>query len=220
VNRPLRVGPRGLPGALPDGERLLWQGTPEWRGLAVRAFHIRKVAVYFAALLLWRGWTAFSEGQPLADAALHAARMLPVAIAGLGILALLAWGYARTSIYTLTSRRLVVRTGIALPMTLNVPFRVIADAAVGRADDGTGDIVLGLTEGENVSRIMLWPHVRPWHWRRQQPMLRALVEPEKVATILAKGLADSAGTLPEKVAAPVIGDKGRGQEWLAPQPAA
>jgi Bacterial PH domain len=220
VNRPLRVGPRGLPGALPDGERLLWQGSPDWRGLALRAFHIRKVAVYFAALLVWRGWVAYSNGQSGADAVLHAAYMVPVALAGLGILALLAWGYARTSIYTLTSHRVVVRTGIALPMTLNLPFRVIATAGLGRAADGTGDIVLGLNEGESVSRIMLWPHVRPWHWRRQQPMLRAVKDPEAVARILAKGLADHAGVQPEKVTAPAAAGTGKSPDWLAPQPAA
>ena len=35
----------GLPAALPDGERLLGQGTPEWRALAVRALHVRKVGI-------------------------------------------------------------------------------------------------------------------------------------------------------------------------------
>ena len=35
----------GLPADLPEGERLLWQGSPAWMSLAVRAFHIRKVAI-------------------------------------------------------------------------------------------------------------------------------------------------------------------------------
>ena len=41
----------GLPEPLPRGERLLWQGAPDWRVLAVAAFHIRKLAIYFAAML-------------------------------------------------------------------------------------------------------------------------------------------------------------------------
>jgi hypothetical protein len=43
---------RGLPAMLPAGERLLWQGTPNWRGLAVRSYHVRKIAAYFAFLAL------------------------------------------------------------------------------------------------------------------------------------------------------------------------
>ena len=41
----------GLPGRLPPGERILWQGSPEWRALARTAFHTRLVAGYFAALV-------------------------------------------------------------------------------------------------------------------------------------------------------------------------
>ena len=43
---------RGLPAMLPPGERLLWQGNPAWRSLAIRAYHVRKVALYFAVLVL------------------------------------------------------------------------------------------------------------------------------------------------------------------------
>jgi hypothetical protein len=31
----------GLPAELPAGETMIWQGRPQWRSLAVRAFHIR-----------------------------------------------------------------------------------------------------------------------------------------------------------------------------------
>jgi hypothetical protein len=41
----------GLPSALPPGERVVWQGPPDWRSLAVHAFHVRKIAVYFALML-------------------------------------------------------------------------------------------------------------------------------------------------------------------------
>ena len=41
----------GLPSALPAGERVVWQGAPDWRSLAVHAFHVRKVAIYFALML-------------------------------------------------------------------------------------------------------------------------------------------------------------------------
>ena len=41
----------GLPEALPEGEHILWQGAPDWKVLARRVFHTRKVAVYFATFI-------------------------------------------------------------------------------------------------------------------------------------------------------------------------
>jgi hypothetical protein len=61
---------RGLPEKLPAGERILWQGTPSWRALAIRAFHARKVALYFAALVVWRLALAWHDGEPARDALL------------------------------------------------------------------------------------------------------------------------------------------------------
>ena len=45
----------GLPEPLPAGERILWQGAPDWRALAVHVFHVRKLAAYFAGILRVRG---------------------------------------------------------------------------------------------------------------------------------------------------------------------
>ena len=54
---------RGLPALLPAGEKLLWQGSPDWRSLAVRAYHVRKIAIYFLLLVLWRIGIGISSGH-------------------------------------------------------------------------------------------------------------------------------------------------------------
>ena len=41
-----------LPAPLPVGERVIWQGKPTFKGLALRSFHIREVAIYFGLLLV------------------------------------------------------------------------------------------------------------------------------------------------------------------------
>ena len=46
-----------LPVPLPVGERVIWQGKPTFKGLALRSFHIREVAIYFGLLLAWRLWS-------------------------------------------------------------------------------------------------------------------------------------------------------------------
>jgi hypothetical protein len=197
----MRVRPRGLPGPLPAGERLIWQGQPEFRGLALHVFHVRKVAIYFAALILWRGWIAHADGRTLGEAAVHAAWALPLAALALGLLLALAWGYARTSVYTLTSKRVVIRTGLALPVTLNLPLASIASADLGRRSSD-GDIALATVEGQSASWLLLWPHVRPWRMARPEPALKCLGDAEAAARLLAIALAESAGRQPE----PVVGE--------------
>ena len=44
----------GWEGILEPGERILWQGVPDWRLLAIQVFHVRAIAIYFAVLLGWR----------------------------------------------------------------------------------------------------------------------------------------------------------------------
>jgi len=185
--------PGGLPGPLPQGELLLWQGRPDWRSLARRAFHVRKVAAYFAFLLAWSAIDATYDGAPALAALEGALRLLPLAAAGLALLGLLAWLSARNAVYTITSRRVVLRIGIALPITLNIPFRIVAGAALRRHADGTGDIPLTLAGDDRAAFLVLWPHVRPWRVARPEPMLRAVPDAEAVARLLAAALGQAAG---------------------------
>ncbi len=53
-----------------------------------------------------------------------------MATAAILILSLLAYLIARTTIYSITSRRVVMRFGVALPMTVNIPFKAIRSADV------------------------------------------------------------------------------------------
>ena len=117
---------------------------------------------------------------------------MPVALAAAGILGLYAWLSARSSVYTITNRRVVLRFGVALPMTLNVPFAVIGNAALKPYRDGTGDIPLTLTGTERVSYVALWPHARPWRTAKPEPMLRSVPDAANVAKILGQALADAA----------------------------
>jgi hypothetical protein len=168
---------RGLPGFLPKDEEILWQGTPDWKRLAVNALHVRKVAVYFA-LLAVLGAVSGSWTGVLAT--------VGVGIAGIGILALIAWGTARSTVYTLTNRRVVMRIGIALPKCINLPLSLIKSADLSLNSDGTGDIPLTLNGEQRLGYIQLWPHARAWKLREPQPMLRAVPDAQKIATLLAR----------------------------------
>jgi hypothetical protein len=185
---------RGLDEPLPDGERLLWQGAPRWQSLFVHAFHGRKLAVYFGALLLLRAAFAVADGASLGGALIAAAWLLPLAGVALGVVALLAWLSARTTIYAITDRRIVMRIGIVLTLTLNVPFRQVEAASVRGYADGTGDLPFEYGGDTYVAWLHLWPHVRPWRIARVQPMLRAVADAPRVAELLSRALAEHAGT--------------------------
>ena len=177
----------GLPEELPEGEVILWQGAPDWRALARRAFHLRILALYFAALLafqlsaaLWTG-----AGVASADAARSATAMIALGLCAAALFVLIAWLIARTTLYTITSKRLVMRFGIALPMSVNLPFGHIQAAAVKSWRDGYGDIPVTLDDSHRASYIVMWPHTRPWKFRRPEPMLRGVADAKAVAELLA-----------------------------------
>ena len=177
---------RGLPEKLPAGERILWQGAPRWWVLAQSVFHIRAVAVYFSALMLWRSSVHWHQGVVASTAA--ALSLLPIALVGLGLLALLAWLCSRTTVYTITNRRVVLRIGVALPTAINIPFKAIGGAKLGLHSNGVGDIPLALVGEERMAYSNLWPHVRPRRLANPEPMLRSIPEAERVAQILSNAL--------------------------------
>ena len=183
----------GIPAPLPAGDRPLWQGSPRWQSLAIRALHVRKVALYFAVLVAWRVGAELAAGEPLGAALGAGAVFLVPAALAIGLLLLIAWQMARTTIYTITKERLILRFGIALPMTANIPFTLIESAALRSWNDGTGDIPVTVKPGNGVSWLVFWPHVRPWSFGNAQPMLRCIADAERVADLLAGALARSAG---------------------------
>ncbi len=182
----------GLPGPLPEGEHLLWRGSPSWKALAIRTFHGRLMACYFALLLAWVVVSNLAQGATVAQTAWSFLWFAALAAAGLGLVMLLAWLTARTTTYVVTDRRVVFCYGIAMPMSLNLPFARVASAGVRTFADGSADIPLAMAPGDIVAYLMLWPHARPWRISKPEPALRAVPEGQQVASILARALAASA----------------------------
>jgi hypothetical protein len=198
----------GLPEHLPTGERILWQGRPEWTSLARRAFHVGGVAIYFLALAAALAWLEISDGRTASDAAHAAAGVVPGAIIALVLLGGLAALSARAAMYTITSRRVVMRFGVALPVVINIPFKQIKSADLKLRADGSGDVALTVSGSKRQSIVVLWPHVRPWRTVEPEPMLRCIPDAHGVAEILSTALRIEfpnapAVPLPARGAAPV-----------------
>jgi len=168
----------GLPEALPAGERILWQGGPQWGALCLHVFHLRKLAVYFAAMMALQA--LYLLGGPQAAIGPSLAFSAIAAITALGLLALTAWLVARTTLYTLTSRRVVMRIGIVLTITLNLPLRQLRGADLLVHADGHGDVSLALAGDKRIGWFHLAPHARPWALRDPQPTLRCIPDAQAV----------------------------------------
>lgn len=183
----------GLPEALPRGEHILWQGSPDWRVLAREAMHTRMLSIYFGVLLAWRGINVLANGAGPVDAGIAILWLLPAAVLAIAVLSLIAWLIARTSVYTVTDKRVVMRIGVVLGITFNLPHSQIESAGLRANRDGSGDLTLVLADTDRIAYVHLWPHARPWHVKRTEPMLRAVPDAQKLASILSAALADSAG---------------------------
>ena len=179
---------RGLPGDLPKGERLLWQGSPSWTHLACQAFHVRAVALYFGAMLTWRTAAAVAAGTEPGKALAATLSVAPIALLAVGILAFLGWLNARTTVYTITNKRVVMRFGVAFTKAINVPFSIIESGALKALSDGSGDVAMTLKSPNKIGFLHLWPHVRPWRVAAPQPSFRAVKDAPAVARILATAM--------------------------------
>lgn len=202
---------RGLPGRLPSGEHILWQGAPEAMAFAKRALHVRGIAIYFGLLMVWRVISGLDQGQSLAETLWGASTLLPVAVAAIGLLMLYAWLVERTTVYTITNRRVVIRAGVAVPKAINLPFTIIGGVDLEADKSGHGSLALSLTGRDRIAYLHVWPHVRPWRLAKAQPMLRAVAQARDVGAILAGALeASGAGVsrvrqAPTPAAAPAAG---------------
>jgi len=175
---------RGLPEALPEDEHILWQGAPApWR-LAREALGINWVIGYFVLITVWRVGVSSTQ-VPLPIALAHGLPFVVIGLLAVGIIFVIAWAQASTTVYTLTNKRVAMRIGAALTMTLNLPYVCIGTAKLDTRKSGHGTIAFELIGETRLSYLMTWPHVRPWRMARTQPALRCIPDAEAVAKIFA-----------------------------------
>ncbi len=193
----------GLPAPLPPGETVLWQGAPAWKVLARRALKVRIIGVYFAILMVWCIAGGVSAATPARQVAVSALRLGGLAMVALALLGLFAWLVARTTMYTITTRRVVMRFGIALPITIQIAYSMIDAASLHSWSDSAGDIALVLRPGQRIAYLVIWPHARPWRFAKTEPTLRGVADAAQVAKILGRALAASASQPAKVVSTPV-----------------
>lgn len=175
----------GLPELPPRGEVILWQGRPNWFRLTVESLNLWWVVAYFAVLTAWRFITVidvFSFGRAIIMTLPFVIMTLIVVL----LLMLVGFIQARATVYTITNRRVAMRIGAALTVTLNIPYTQIENAAVSVGKASCGNIALETKGDSKFSYLVLWPHIRSWKISKPEPTLKAIPDVQSVAQILAK----------------------------------
>jgi hypothetical protein len=174
---------RGLPERPPEGEVILWQGQPNWLRLSIDSLNVWWVLGYFIFLFVWR-FISVSDLMPIYQAVLVSLPFLALALIVTLLLMLVGYIQANATVYTITNKRVVMRIGAALTVTLNLPFTEIENAAIASGSKDFGTIVIDTKQTTKFSFLVLWPHARAWHFKKPQPSLKCIPNAAEVAEIL------------------------------------
>ena len=87
---------------------------------------------------------------------------------------LLAWQMAKTSTYVITDKRIFFNIGIVLRADANIPYSSIETVDLQRRSDGSADLMVTLTDEQEIPWLLLFPHMTWRGNRRGRPTFRAL----------------------------------------------
>ena len=175
----------GLPELPPEGEHILWQGKPNaWR-LAWDSLSLPWVIGYFVFLTVWR-FVAVSDLLPFGQAVGASVPFLILGAIVVALLVLVGWVQAVSTVYTVTNRRVAMRIGAALTVTLNLPYTQVANIDMDLKASGHGTLAFDLKGDTKLGYLMCWPHVRPWHVFRPQPALRCIPDAARIGQLVAR----------------------------------
>ncbi|MBC2771953.1 PH domain-containing protein [Rhizobium sp. AQ_MP] len=188
----------GLPGVPPVGEVILWQGRPSSALVARHLLKIRWIVGYFLILASWAVVAGLSDGQPAGGILFSIAVLTALAGVLIGMIELFAWAVEKTTLYTITTERVVMRFGVAISMTLNLPYRQVDGVALARLGEKAGMIAIALLPEQRISWLIQWPHVRGFRFSRPEPSLICLADADEVSKVLSAAIGQYRGARAEQ----------------------
>jgi hypothetical protein len=150
----------------------------------VSAFGLRTIAMYLLVMWLLQFAHLWDQGSSALEMAKYLGMSGGCAALALALLSGFTYLVSSTTLYTLTNRRVVMRIGVVLGLTLNLPYRQITGASLKALARGTGDLAVQIKPDSHIAYLHLWPHARPWHFKAPQPTLRSIAGAEAVSNML------------------------------------
>ena len=188
----------GLPGVPPAGAVILWQGRPSSALVARHLLKVRWIVGYFLILASWAVLAGLNDAQPVGGIVFSVAVLTALAGVLIGMIELFAWAVEKTTLYTITTERVVIRFGVAISMTLNLPYRQVDGVALARLGEKAGMIAIALVPEQRLSWLIQWPHVRGFRFSRPEPSLICLPDADKVANVLSAAIGQYRGARAEQ----------------------
>ncbi len=173
---------------LAPGEAIVWHGSPSFGTIARDVYHLRGLAAYLAFLVALDAYQAWAKAIPFGKALHDSVPLAVIIVAVLVNFAGLAWLTARSTHYTITTRRVILAYGLALPATLAIPHSKIKTIELSLGRRRAGDIALTLTHDNRMPYLKLWPFARPWQVTHPQPMLRGVPQAAVVAGLATRAV--------------------------------
>ena len=184
----------GFPEALPASEKVLWQGSPCAWLIARRIFFLPYLFFYFLILSIL-ALIFNSEVLTLKDLFVKFLSYMSLGMFAIFLLIAMSYLVSSTTVYSITDKRVVMRIGIVLNLSLNIPYGKIETAERKVYPDKSGDISLKLIADNKIAYLHLWPHCRPWFFSAPLPRLSCLKDVEVVASHLKSSWEEQKKTL-------------------------
>ena len=180
-----KTPPKDILSIIPKDEKIIWYGRPDLRRFCLSALGLKYIIFYLIIIFFSIIYARSGDFNFIKITQV----LFPYLISSfLAVLLLIIIGISQVlpTIYVITSKRVIIRSGLALIFMLNVPFDKIASIDKKQYSDGSGNISFKLMGNKRVPFFAGWPSVRPWHFNNPEPTLRCISDVDIVALKLSE----------------------------------
>ena len=176
--------PKDVLSVIPEGDEIIWHGRPDIRRFSLSALGLKYVLLYLLVVAVFNLQKSFGTITPVTFLQIMFPYIVSCCLA-LVLLVLVGLSQILPTLYVVTSKRVIIKSGFALIFMLNVPFDKIENIDKKVFSDGCGDISFRLISNKRVPFFAGWPSVRPWYFNNPEPTFRCIPNVNFVALELA-----------------------------------
>ena len=176
--------PKDVLSVIPEGDAIIWHGRPDVRRFSLSALGLKYVLLYLLVVAVFNLQKSFGTITPVTFLQIMFPYIVSCCLA-LVLLVLVGLSQILPTLYVVTSKRVIIKSGFALIFMLNVPFDKIENIDKKVFSDGCGDISFRLISNKRVPFFAGWPSVRPWYFNNPEPTFRCIPNVNFVALELA-----------------------------------
>ena len=180
-----KTPPKDILSIIPKDEKIIWYGRPDLRRFCLTALGLKYIIIYLIIIFFSIIYARYGDFNFIEILQV----LFPYLISCfLAVLLLIIVGISQVlpTIYVITSKRVIIRSGLALIFMINVPFDKIASIDKNLYKDGCGNISFKLINNKRVPFFASWPSVRPWYFNNPEPTFRCISDVEIVALKLSE----------------------------------